>query len=48
MTGGAKKVRLTDTGIARLQPGRTEYIVRDSRVAGLGVRVNGGGIMLHE
>ena len=43
MTGGAKKVRLTDTGIARLQPGRTEYIVRDSRVAGLGVRVRPSG-----
>ena len=43
MTGGAKKVRLTDTGIARLQPGRTEYIVRDRRVAGLGVRVRPSG-----
>lgn len=39
MTGRARKVRLTDAGVARLKPGGTEYIVRDSRVAGLGVRV---------
>ena len=36
---GRKKVCLTDAGVARLKPGKTEYIVRDSRVAGLGVRV---------
>lgn len=39
MTGRARKVRLTDAGVARLKPGGTEYIVRDSRVAGLGVRI---------
>ena len=39
-----KHVRLTDAGIARLRPREREYTVRDSRVAGLGVRVrpNGG------
>ncbi len=36
---GRKKVCLTGAGVARLKPGKTEYIVRDSRVAGLGVRV---------
>jgi len=39
MTGRARKVRLTDAGVARLKPGGTEYILRDNRVAGLGVRV---------
>ena len=34
-----KRVRLTDAGVAKLKPGRTEYIVWDSRAAGLGVRV---------
>ena len=43
MTGRARKVRLTDAGIARIKPGGTEYIVRDSRVAGLGVRVRPSG-----
>ena len=43
MTGRAKKVRLTDAGVARLKPGGTEYIVRDTRVAGLGVRVRPSG-----
>ena len=43
MTGRARKVRLTDAGIARLKPGGTEYIVRDSRTAGLGVRVRPSG-----
>ena len=38
MTGRVRKVHLTDAGIARLKPSRTEYIVRDTRVAGLGVR----------
>ena len=43
MTGRARKVRLTDAGVARLKPGGTEYIVRDTRVAGLGVRVRPSG-----
>ena len=43
MTGRARKVRLTDAGIARLKPRGTEYIVRDTRVAGLGVRVRPSG-----
>ena len=43
MTGRAGKVRLTDAGVARLKPGSTEYIVRDIRVAGLGVRVRPSG-----
>ena len=43
MTGRAGKVRLTDAGVSRLQPGNTEYIVRDSRIAGLGVRVRPSG-----
>ena len=38
-----KRVRLTDAGVARLKPGGTEYIVWDSRVAGLGVRVRPSG-----
>ena len=38
-----KRVRLTDAGIARLKPGKTEYLLRDSRVAGLGVRVRPSG-----
>ncbi len=41
MTGRARK--LTDAGVARLKPGGTEYIVRDSRAAGLGVRVRPSG-----
>ena len=43
MTGRARKVRLTDAGVARLKPGGTEYIVRDNRTAGLGVRVRPSG-----
>ncbi len=43
MTERARKVRLTDAGVARLKPGGTEYIVRDSRLAGLGVRVRPSG-----
>ena len=43
MTGRARKVRLTDAGVARLKPGGTEYIVRDTRTAGLGVRVRPSG-----
>ena len=43
MTGRAAKVRLTDAGVARLKPGGTEYILRDTRTAGLGVRVRPSG-----
>ena len=43
MTGRAGKVRLTDAGVARLKPGGTEYILRDTRIAGLGVRVRPSG-----
>ena len=43
MTGRARKVRLTDAGVARLKPRGTEYIVKDSRTAGLGVRVRPSG-----
>ena len=43
MTGKARKVRLTDAGVTRLKPRSTEYIVRDNRVAGLGVRVRPSG-----
>ena len=38
-----RRVRLTNAGIARLKPEKTEYIVWDSRVAGLGVRVRPSG-----
>lgn len=38
-----RTTRLTDARIARLKPRRTEYIVWDSRVAGLGVRVRASG-----
>ena len=38
-----KTIRLTDAGVARLRPGITEYIVWDSRVAGLGLRVRPSG-----
>ena len=37
MTGRARKIRLTDAGVARLRPRKTEYVVWDSQVAGLGV-----------
>ena len=43
MTGRARKVRLTDAVVRKLRPGGTEYIVRDIRVAGLGVRVRPSG-----
>lgn len=33
------RLRLTDTGIARLRPREQEYTVWDTRIAGLGVRV---------
>ena len=42
MTGG-RKVRLTDAGVAKLKPRKTEYIVWDGRVPGLGVRVRPSG-----
>ena len=42
MTGRTRK-RLTDAAVGRLKPGKTEYIVRDGRVAGLGVRVRPSG-----
>ena len=38
-----REMRLTDAGVRRLHPGRTEYIVWDSRVSGLGVRVRPSG-----
>ena len=43
MTGKARKVRLTDAAVRKLPPGNTEYIVRDNRIAGLGVRVRPSG-----
>ena len=43
MTGKARKVRLTNAVVRKLRPGGTEYIVRDIRVAGLGVRVRPSG-----
>ncbi len=43
MTGKARKVRLTDAAVRKLRPGSTEYIVKDIRVAGLGVRVRPSG-----
>ena len=42
-TKGSRRVRLSDAAIRRLRPASTEYIVRDSRVAGLGVRVRPSG-----
>ena len=38
-----RKVRLTDAGVGRLKPETTEYIVWDSEVPGLGVRVRPSG-----
>lgn len=43
MTGRARKVRLTDAVVRKLRPANTEYIVRDNRIAGLGVRVRPSG-----
>ena len=40
---GRESMRLTDTGVGKLKPAATEYIVWDSRVAGLGVRVRPSG-----
>ena len=42
MTGG-RKTRLTDAGVAKLKPRKTEYIVWDSLTPGLGVRVRPSG-----
>ena len=39
-----RRVRLTDAGVGRLKPHSTEYVVWDSEVAGLGVRVRPSGI----
>ena len=38
-----RKVRLTDAGVGRLKPDTTEYVVWDSEVPGLGVRVRPSG-----
>ncbi len=38
-----RSIRLTDAAVRRLRPAATEYIVRDSRLAGLGVRVRPSG-----
>ena len=43
MRAETRRVRLTDAGIRKLRPARTEYIVWDSRVADLGVRVRPSG-----
>ena len=43
MTAVARRTRLTDAGVRRLRPGNTEYVVWDTRVAGLGVRVRRSG-----
>ncbi len=38
-----RRLRLTDAGVGRLKPGKTEYVVWDSEVPGLGVRVRPSG-----
>ena len=43
MTEASRRTRLTDAGVRRLRPRDTEYVVWDSRVAGLGVRVRRSG-----
>ena len=43
MRGTTRRMRLTDAGIRRLRADKTEYVVWDSRVAGLGVRVRPSG-----
>ena len=40
---GRTRIRLTDAGVGRLKPGKTEYVVWDNRVAGLGARVRPSG-----
>ena len=43
MTERARRIRLTEAGVGRLRPRKTEYVVWDSQVAGLGVRVRPSG-----
>ena len=43
MTGKTRRVGLTDARIGRLRPAGKEYVIWDSRVAGLGVRVRPSG-----
>lgn len=43
MTEAPRRTRLTDAGVRRLRPRNTEYVVWDSRTAGLGVRVRRSG-----
>ena len=38
-----RRIRLTDSAIGRLRPSSSEYVVWDSKVAGLGVRVRPSG-----
>ena len=38
-----RRVRLTDAGVGKLKPATTEYIVWDSEVPGLGVRIRPSG-----
>ena len=40
---GNERLRLTDSGIARLRPREREYTIWDTRIAGLGVRVRPSG-----
>ena len=43
MRSTTRRMRLTDAGITRFRADKTEYVVWDSRVAGLGVRVRPSG-----
>ena len=43
MRGASRRMRLTDAGVRRLRPGNREYMVWDSRIAGLAVRVRQSG-----
>ena len=38
-----RRIRLTDAGIMRLKPAKTDYTVRDTVTPGLGVRVRTSG-----
>ena len=38
-----RRIRLTDAGILRLKPGKSDYTVRDTVTPGLGVRVRTSG-----
>ena len=38
-----RRVRLSDAGVGKLKPDTTEYVVWDSEVPGLGVRVRPSG-----